>query len=94
MGVKRGLGSALTDKRRSSTAAFPAGFEPASHDHSQDRTMLDQLDDGNDPLVLISGRRYDPPNALKVMMVRVSCTPATVCTFWAMKWPMSVDCST
>jgi hypothetical protein len=28
---------------------------------------------------------YDPPNALKVMMVRVSCTPSMVCTFWAMK---------
>ena len=34
--------------------------------------------------------RYDPPNALKVMMVRVSCTPGTVCTFWAMKCPISV----
>jgi drug/metabolite transporter (DMT)-like permease len=35
-------------------------------------------------------RRYEPPNALKVMMVRVSCTPGTVCTFSAMKWPMSI----
>ena len=28
---------------------------------------------------------YDPPNALNVIMVRVSCTPSMVCTFWAMK---------
>ena len=42
-----------------------------------------------------AGRRrrngYDAPNALNVMMVRVSATPAMVCTFSAMKWPISVD---
>ena len=37
---------------------------------------------------------YGPPKALNVMMVRVSCTPAMVCTFSAMKWPMSVVWST
>jgi len=36
-----------------------------------------------------SGRGYDAPNALKVMMVRVSATPGMVCTFSAMKWPIS-----
>ena len=33
---------------------------------------------------------YDAPKALKVMMVRVSWMPGMVCTFWAMKWPISV----
>jgi hypothetical protein len=65
-------------KERHSAVAFPAGFEPASYDHSQDRTILDRLDDGNDLFVLIGERRYEAPNALKVMMVRVSCTPEMV----------------
>ena len=39
-------------------------------------------------------RRHEPPKALNVMMVRVSATPAMVCTFSAMKWPMSVEAST
>ena len=34
------------------------------------------------------------PNALKVMMVRVSWMPGIVCTFSLMKWPMSVPSST
>ena len=34
------------------------------------------------------------PNALKVRMVRVSAMPGTVCTFSAMKWPMSIAGST
>ena len=38
--------------------------------------------------------RYGPPKALNVIIVRVSCTPAMVCTFSAMKWPMSVVWST
>ena len=41
-----------------------------------------------------SGRRYVGPNALNVRMVRVSAMPGTVCTFSAMKWPMSVPGST
>ena len=40
------------------------------------------------------GNDYEPPNALKVMMVRVSATPGMVCTFSAMKWPISVEGST
>ena len=48
-----------------------------------------------EPMQALDGcKPYDPPNALKVMMVRVSCTPGTVCTFWAMKCPISVPCST
>src|SRR5579883_832590 len=39
-------------------------------------------------------RRHSAPNALKVMMVRVSATPGMVCTFSAMKWPISVEGST
>ncbi len=35
-------------------------------------------------------RAYEPPNALKVMMVRVSATPGMVCTRSAIKWPISV----
>src|SRR3954451_2773332 len=34
------------------------------------------------------------PNALKVMMVRVSWMPGSTCTFSLMKWPMSVSLST
>jgi hypothetical protein len=72
-------------KERRGVVVFAAGFAPASYGHSQDRTVMDRLEDGNDLLVSTVGRRYEAPNALKVMMVRVSCTPEMVCTFSAMK---------
>ena len=40
------------------------------------------------------GRTSSGQNALKVMMVRVSWMPGTVCTFSFTKWPMSVPPST
>jgi hypothetical protein len=46
------------------------------------------------PAPAANPRGYDPPNALKVMMVRVSAIPGMVWTFSAMKWPMSVEGST
>ena len=38
-------------------------------------------------------RRYSP-NALKVMIVRVSWMPGMICTFSFTKWPISVASST
>ncbi len=38
--------------------------------------------------------RDQRPNALKVMIVRVSWMPGMVCTFSLTKWPMSVPSST
>ena len=46
------------------------------------------------PRQALGGRRYDTPNALNVMIVRVSAMPGMHCTLSAMKWPISVASST
>ena len=39
-------------------------------------------------------RDYGYPNALNVMIVRVSWMPGMICTFSFTKWPISVESST
>ncbi len=64
---------------RSAIAAYVASLPPRA---------------GSDPAAEKVIGRYEAPNALKVMMVRVSAMPGMVCTFSAMKWPISVGWST
>src|ERR1700728_4519843 len=89
-----GLGAAarLRDVRRKAHVHDRAWF----HDHRRGRLVryLARAAVGIGAAKGSRGNHYEPPNALNVMMVWVSATPGMVCTFSAMKWPISIEGST